>query len=48
MVVVDMHSTPPKVIGRKVCLQDISLYRLSKDPRPKKIQTFEGRKNRKK
>jgi hypothetical protein len=36
MVDVDMNPTPPKVIGREVCLQVKSLFRLSKDPRPKR------------
>jgi hypothetical protein len=36
MVDVDMNPTPPKAIGREVCLQVKGLFRLSKDPRPKR------------
>jgi hypothetical protein len=32
MVDVDMSSTPPKVIGREVCLLAKGLSKLSKDP----------------
>ncbi len=36
MVDVDMSSTPLKVIGKEVCLQTKGLFRLLKDPRPKR------------
>jgi hypothetical protein len=38
---------PPKIIGRKACLQTKSLFKLSKDPGLKRHQTFEGRMNQK-
>jgi hypothetical protein len=36
MVVVDMNSMPPKVIGKKNCLWAKGPLGLSKDPKPKK------------
>jgi hypothetical protein len=42
MVVVGTIPMPPKVIGRKVCLQSKSPFRLSKDVGPKGAQTLEG------
>jgi hypothetical protein len=36
MVDVNMNLTPSKVIGKEVCLQTKSSFRLSKDLRPKK------------
>jgi hypothetical protein len=36
MVDVDMNLMPLKVIGKEACLQARSLFRLSKDFRPKK------------
>jgi hypothetical protein len=36
MVDVDMSLTPPKFIGKEVCLQIKGLSRLSKDPRSKR------------
>jgi len=36
MVDVDMSLTPPKIIGRELCLQVRSLFRLLKNPRPKR------------
>jgi len=36
MVDVTMTPKPPKVIGKEVCLRAKNLFRLSKDPRPKR------------
>ncbi len=36
MVAIDMNLTPPKVIGREVCLQTKSFFKLSKDFRFKR------------
>ncbi len=36
MVDVDMSLTPPKVIGKEVCLQTKSPFKLLKDPKPKR------------
>ncbi len=36
MVDVDMNPMPPKIIGKKTCLQTRGLFGLLKDPRPKR------------
>jgi hypothetical protein len=41
MINVDMSSMPPKVIKRENCLWARSLWKLSKDPGPRKLQTLE-------
>jgi hypothetical protein len=47
-MIVGMNPMPPKVIGKKNCLQTKSLFRLSKDLGLKRRQTFEGGMNQKK
>jgi hypothetical protein len=46
MVDVDMNPTPPKVIKRKACLRTRSFYGLSKNLKPKGVQTLEGKKKK--